>query len=463
MRPSIFLDFHLPNSATWFYFSFFLAIALFFQFSRLLSLRNWDLLALFLFAPGFLLIQEANAIAATAPPRKVTSDPDPPPSPHDRADRERFLGYALLLASSGWWFVRCLLDLATSKRPLPSPNLSTAGLAWFGCALLFCLGAVTYMRTEDPWGSVGRRPAAISGVEQGATVVVQTAQAGEPESVRIWVERTFAIGCHISVVISLVLLGVRVFQDLSTGVAAAALYLLVPYTAFFVGQVHHVWPAALMLWALYAYRSPIAAGILLGLAAGTTFFPLVLIPAWMQFYRGKGLTRFAIALASTGGISLAITILLVLFTGFSSEGYWSLAHLEEWQPWRVPTTDSIWTGAHWAYRLPIFIVYAAFVLGSIAWPPVRNLGDLIAVSAALLIGIQFWHADRGGLYVLWYSPLLVLISLRPNLSDVQPGVPPPLPRVLSRLGRRVRNRIRPLDSDAIPPSPAPTPANVPAN
>ena len=54
---SIFLDFNLPNATTWFYFSGLLAIALFFKFSRLLSIRNWDVLTLFLLVPGLLLVQ----------------------------------------------------------------------------------------------------------------------------------------------------------------------------------------------------------------------------------------------------------------------------------------------------------------------------------------------------------------------------------------------------------------------
>ena len=37
MQPSIFLDFQLPNAATWLYFSLLLAVAIFFQFDRPLS------------------------------------------------------------------------------------------------------------------------------------------------------------------------------------------------------------------------------------------------------------------------------------------------------------------------------------------------------------------------------------------------------------------------------------------
>src|SRR5436305_14850805 len=65
---SIFLDFNLPNAATWFYFSLLLAVALFFKFSRLLSFRNWDVLTVFLLVPGLLLLQGSRPSAA--PPDK---------------------------------------------------------------------------------------------------------------------------------------------------------------------------------------------------------------------------------------------------------------------------------------------------------------------------------------------------------------------------------------------------------
>ena len=60
----------------------------------------------------------------------------------------------------------------------------------------------------------------------------------------------------------------------------------------------------------------------------------------------------------------------------------------------------------------------------------------------MLIGIQFWHADHGGLYVLWYLPLLLLMVFRPNLSAAEP--PPPAPgSVLTRLAGAAWRRGRP--------------------
>src|SRR3984957_14610786 len=93
---SIFLDFNAPNATTWFYFSALLAVALFFKFSRLLSVRNLDVILLFLSVPGLLLL----------------SDP---------SGTTRRLGYIWLVAASGYYFVRCLVDLALVRRPVLSP------------------------------------------------------------------------------------------------------------------------------------------------------------------------------------------------------------------------------------------------------------------------------------------------------------------------------------------------------
>ncbi len=75
MNPSaVFLDFSLPNATTWFYFSWLLAIALFFKFARLLSVRNWDVITVFLLVPGLLVIHGMRHLGTTggvAPRRAV--------------------------------------------------------------------------------------------------------------------------------------------------------------------------------------------------------------------------------------------------------------------------------------------------------------------------------------------------------------------------------------------------------
>src|SRR5207249_865875 len=82
--------------------------------------------------------------------------------------------------------------------------------------------------------------------------------------------------------------------------------------------------------------------------------------------------------------------------------------------------ESFWTGVQWSYRIPVFIGYVAFVLATAFWPAPKDLAHLLALLAAVLIGLQLWYADHGGIYILWYLPLLLLLMFRPNLSDRRP-------------------------------------------
>ena len=414
MEPSIFLDFHLPNAATWFYFSLFLAVALFFQFTRPYSIRNLDLLTLFLLVPGFLLIQERTLKA------EGTSS----------ANREPMFGYAWLMAGSGYWFARALFDLTLVRRPTVSPNLTAAGLMCVGVALFVALTSVAVRRNADQPEPVqlGKRPAPIEQVQDQTAAVVQHTQNGSqasPDDVRFWVERTLAMACHAAVVVGLLLIGIRHFQDRSAGLAMATLYLLLPYTAFHISQLHHVWPTAFLVWAVYFYRRPVASGWSLGLAAGTALFPALLFPLWFGFYSRRGAGRFALAFLSAVVVSVGVTALVLWLDGRAGFGLAAALYLPDWQPWRVPQTESIWTGAHWAYRLPIFVAFVAFLAGVAVWPSPKNLSHLIALSAAVLIGVQFWHGPRRCLLLCtcrsccsWsFGP----ISQPPSLLNREPG------------------------------------------
>lgn len=420
MSTSIFTDFNLPNAATWFYFSLLLAVALFFKFSRLLSVRNWDVLTLFLLAPGLLLLQEAHALHG------------------DPARREFLLwvGYLWLLGGSAYFLGRCLFDLALVRRPALSPNLNLSGMAWLAGALLVCLTAVAARRPADASTTVGKPSLVEDELKRHATGQVGQWTGGPNEEVGFWVERGFALGCHLAIVAALILIGAVHFQNATAGMAAATLYLLLPYTAYHVSQVHHVWPTALLLWAVFAYRRPTVSGLLLGLAAGSLFFPLVVLPAWVSFYRRRGAGRFAAAAALGASASLGLTVIFLSLDGRAlGPTLHAMLNLADWLPWRVPATESIWLGAHWAYRMPVFIVFAALMVATLFWPAPKNLAHVIALSAACLVGMQFWYADQGGVYVLWYLPLLVLLVFRPNLSDRQPPVIHAETDWLSRLGR----------------------------
>src|SRR5262249_21221071 len=132
---SIFFDIKLPNAPTWFYFSGLLAIALFFKFSRLLSVRNLDVITLFVPAPGFLLL----------------------------AENELRWGYLWLFLASGYFFLRCLFDLALVRRPALKANLTLGGLVWLMGALFVSLIAVAARPTKTADGGDQAPGQAVTG------------------------------------------------------------------------------------------------------------------------------------------------------------------------------------------------------------------------------------------------------------------------------------------------------------
>ncbi len=441
MEQSIFVEFHLPNATTWLYFSLILALTLFFQFSRLFCFRNLDLLTLFLLGPGFLLLQEAHHYLAVGRT--------------ERGERELILGYSWLLLASTYWFFRAVFDMGLVRRPVVSPNLTKAGLGFLGVALFIGQTSVALRRTSDPSETVqvGKRPTPIEQVQGQAAAVVQqapaeTIQQASPDDVRFWVERTLCMACHALIVVGLLMIGIRHFQDSAAGIGMGTLYLLVPYTAFPEGrQLHHIWPTAFLVWALFFYRRPAFAGWLLGLAAGTALFPALLFPLWFGFYAHRGAGRFARSFLAAVAVSVGITALVMGWGGEAGFGIATMLSLPDWQPWKVPNTESIWTGAHWAYRLPLFVLFVAFLVGVSVWPSPKNLSHLISLSAAVLIGVQFWHADRGGVYVLWYLPFLVMMVFRPNLSAAEPPSLDAASGIVSRLAVAAWRRVRPPRQD----------------
>src|SRR5436190_171591 len=140
------------------------------------------------------------------------------------------------------------------------PNATT----WFylssllAVALFVCLGGVAVRKPVDANTPVGKGSAGLEEVQRRAAEFM-TQTAGEPldgRGTRFWVERALAGACHLAVVLALVYIGWRHFQDISAGMAAATLYLLLPYIAFHITQIHHVLPTALLLWAVVLYRRP---------------------------------------------------------------------------------------------------------------------------------------------------------------------------------------------------------------
>jgi hypothetical protein len=420
---TIFFDLRLPNATTWFYGSLILALAFFFKFSRVLSIRNWDVLSLFLLMPGFLLLEEANSKGVSG-------------------DSMRWFGYLWLFAGSFYFLIRCLLDLALVRRPALAPNLSFGGLVFLGTSLAAGLAGMIAVRASDEaTNGNSKESVALVHVESGVESAAKAARGVTGTDVNIVAARVLAILCHLAIVAALVIMGWWHFQDLHGGTAAGVFYLLLPYTGLRGDQLPQVVPMALILWAVVFYRRPGLAGLFLGLAAAAAYFPALIFPLWLNFYWRRGAGRFSALFVLAAGVCLAVVGAMLWRQGELGASLRAALDLSDWQAWKEPTTDGFWKGIAWPYRLPVFIAYLVFLAATALWPAPKNLAHVLAQSAALLIGMQFWYADRGGEYVLWYLPLLVLLVFRPNLADRRP--PPIVPEtdIQAAVGRWLRRRL----------------------
>jgi hypothetical protein len=425
------------NATTWAYLASLLMIAVYFKFNRILSVRNLDLLGLIALAPALLLIQYGRLHA----------------DPAHINPKIELAGYIWLFAVNGLFLLRLLLDPMMVRRPLLEPNLSVGGTTFLGISLFAFLMANVAIGTPDAADVSGSQRAADlvdrkepgkelnslrtygpgfpllfllpqistqsvlgdTGQEQAHMATSANSVSNSTQLVHVVTARVMAVLSQLAIVIGVLLLGMRHFDNIKTGVAAATLYLLLPYTAMWTGSVTHALPGALLVWAVVFYRWPLLAGAMVGLAFGTIYYPLFLLPLWIAFYWQRGLVRFLIGVFATVGM-------LILAAGLTSDNMaMFLARLQQMFGLALPqqtNLSGVW-GQFWQhyYRYPLLAAHVGLSLSMALWPAQKNLGTLISYSAAIMLGTQFWYAHSGGLAPGWYLPLLLLAMFRPNLED----------------------------------------------
>jgi hypothetical protein len=398
----------------WLFLSLLGCVTLFFKFSRIWSVRNLDLLLLFVLVPGMM---------------SIAGDQTRPP----------WSAFIWLFLGSAAWLVRCLLDLGLSRRPLLEPNLNAAGLLCLSVGVLgLLLAEAVSLPVHDGAARNPAEPARrgddrpdVDASQRGPDAAVK--QAIEPwlppslkqEPSQVILSRVLAVLAHSGLVAGLMLIGWRHFERPIAGLAMAACYLLLPYTRMAVVDSGQLISAALIILAVFWHARPSVTGALIGLAAGWIPACLGLIALWAGFYRGRGMYRFLIVACS---VALVCALLGVSIPDLGrwarSLGARSLAEAGL-LPWFEPkSTGSIWAGIDTAFRLPVLIAYLALIIVTMLWPTRKTLAELIALSAALLVASQFWYLDKGGTLVLLYLPLAILMMFRPTMTARRPLATP---------------------------------------
>lgn len=458
-----FLEFQRLNGTTWFYLSLLLMITIYFRFTRFFSLRNLDVVILFLLVPGLITVR--NKESADFPHQSATStatevapsgDTDPKVAATDNAGTgggavvdpwtATRLGYVWLFGVTGYFLIRGLVDLFLIRRPRLEPNLNISGLAFLAVSLFGFLAFEAIRKEPDAasrrearvasslWsgespipGTESADPATVLMMGPAVAIHGQVADQVERDTpvstldVEIGVARSTAILCHLLIVAALILIGWQHFDSPSSGMGLATLYLLIPVTAIDVEKIGQLLPAMFLTWAVYCYRRPWITGILFGLAS-VFFIPLFLLPLWVGFYWKRGARWFLI---SFGCVALALGFAIwridpfrVFMEAQANSVVWKMLDLQ------LPEEMvGFWTRTTRIYCVPICVVFLVLVIAAALLPKEKNLAELIALSVTILLGVQFWYQDRGGSYVLWYLPLLLLLIYRPNLAEARPPEP----------------------------------------
>lgn len=467
------LYYQRPEPATWVFLSSFLLLSIYFVFHRFFCIRNLDILLLLLLAPGLMMVYEgrrmqlahtsgvvsdglagdaradfpqagdsatdtrfvanmqtAADVAASSISSETTAATDfkgypvVQKSTRISATSLEFYGFIALLFACLLLMIRMLIDPALVRRPLLIPNLSIGGLSFIGVSLFLFLMANVI--TSSPLEQRERGPelgpgyALLNMLPELPTMpddVPHGAVDGSPIEGGHWlpnIARILAILSNLAIVFGIVGVGYWHFDNVKTGIGCAVMYLLLPYTAQMTGNLEHIAPAALMVLALLAYRQPVLAGMLLGLAAGLVYYPLFLLPLWISFYWHRGLKRLL------GGVVGSLLLLsgLLLLEGAEAFGDHLRSMYGLWLP-RMEGLVGVWGPGRFQadFRRPVLVAFILLSVSFVFWPPRKNLGTLICGTAAIMLAAQFWHGNGGGLFMAWFLPFVMLTIFRPNLDD----------------------------------------------
>lgn len=392
------------------------------------------------------IVVDSSTPIPTAVPIKTLDEDD---STNTIGHRWQRIGYIWLFSVGLLILARLIVDPSLTRRPVLEPNLSKGGLFFFGASLMAILtanvilsepttgdidngkNAVKFLKGEaaddNDIDTLRRRGPGypmfflipvLSTFENGAEIQETDVDEVENRPRYVVAAKILAITSQSLIVLGLILFCYFNYDNLAVGVGTASIYLVLPYTALFTGHVTHTLPAALMVWAIVCFRRPWLSGMLVGLATGTAYYPIFLLPLWASFYWERGVRRFVSGLM----IALAICIGGLWFTSIDGADF--LFQLRQTfgilQP-RMDGLQGVWAlGWNSWWRLPILVAFVAYSVSFAAWPTEKNIGTLVAYTASILVAVQFWHGGfdgvGGGLYMAWYLPLLLLVIFRPNLS-----------------------------------------------
>jgi hypothetical protein len=219
------------------------------------------------------------------------------------------------------------------------------------------------------------------------------------------------------------LLGLRL-GGTTLGVTLAFAWAAYPFTQYVSNSNSNdaIMPA-LLIWGLVFVTSPPARGVFVALAAWSKFAALLLIPLWASYPDWRRFARQR--LLYVGGVLLgtALSFWILLLEPdplHAARVFWDRTF--GWQLSR-PSPFSIWDWDeypgfpdlhHVQTGLKVLLLVATVAVFFV--PRTKNVVQLVALTAALLIGFELVLTHWFYLYIPWFFPFVALAALAPALS-----------------------------------------------
>ena len=204
-----------------------------------------------------------------------------------------------------------------------------------------------------------------------------------------------AITFDIATALGLYVLG-RQLRSRALGIALAYAWAAFPYSLFALStNSNDTLVAALLVWALVGAASPVARGALLALASAAKFVPLALWPLFASLGRP---VRFALASA----VVAALVVIPFLPDGGVRDFYDTTLgfHAARESPFSIwgqePSLD-------WLH-LVVKVLAVALALAVAIFPRRRDVVQVAALGAAVLVALQLTAVHWFYLYVVWFAP-----------------------------------------------------------
>jgi len=232
--------------------------------------------------------------------------------------------------------------------------------------------------------------------------------------------------CCLCSLAALVVLG-RQKATVNWGLAWACAYAASPLLIHSLNRVSHLMPAVFVLCALALMSRPVCAGVLMGLGACTAYFPAFALPLWFGWYfrrDRKQAIRFAVAVSLVGITALAAVWAFTepLADHSPLECFWrSVVIQQEGAESSARWHAGFWAHVPWEVRLwtqrPLIFLYFLACAALAFVPRIHNARQLVALNAALFLGVHLWKSHLGGSYAAWYLGLFLVAALWPRNKD----------------------------------------------